>query len=513
MKKMLLVFVFLSIAICSLSAQASLDEQGKNGDAAAAFDDLFSDIETEGDAAGGEPAAVPLSADSKLSLDGEHRVRYSFPLHPDHFDYERKVPTAGNVIKFRYLKESVTVLSEWDLLLEAEQGRDLETRSRVLPGENYISWALDRTTLTLGYQRYAWGVGDDINPTDNIDYKNYRDDPFSPDDLPVFSGHIQFYPTDEWELALVVVPVDGTNREYFSVEEEIPGEIFAGNKSIEREEPVFSPESTVWGFKINHYGAGLDWSASYVYDFDSYYTPRLELKDNGGIWTVETLGLRRDRIHRIGVDAKKVVGRYSIWTEAAYSISKDFLNDDVNQRNHDLAWVVGGDFQFGGLDQHYCNFQYYGLWIPDFYDNFSNDYPGGIPDPGRMNEFDYMRDYYYRSITESLGGREAGIVHGLALSLEGSFHRDKIKPTLDLAVEIPDRYDDIAGSPLLSAYLDPSIVFDLAENFDLEVRAPIAFGLIERDGDLENNDESEAGILSHDNSISLTLRYRWKKRF
>ena len=97
----------------------------------------------------------------------------------------------------------------------------------------------------------------------------------------------------------------------------------------------------------------FDIAASYIYDIDQYYTPEIQVekyqilnKDTkvnppltaeqlkgsfpSSVYGIKNITLKRNRIHRIGLDAKTVIDRFGIWGEACLSVTERKMTNHTN---------------------------------------------------------------------------------------------------------------------------------------------------------------------------------------
>lgn len=231
---------------------------------------------------------------------------------------------------------------------ESEQGRLREA---------YLNVKGDEIDFRVGKQIIIWGRADSINPTDNITPRNYTwlmpnesDQRIGPTAAKLTYNSGETAMTGIW-LPLFLpntVPLRAASGSYFS--EEIP-------------------RGSQGAFKLNHFGAVVDWSISYFSGFDLNPDIRIGTVDLSGL----NLILTHNRVRVFGMDAATVMGRYGLRAEAAYSwTSNEGIDDFLVKKSH-LYLVVGGDRTF--FDNFNINLQYYLRQVSNYRD------PRGISDP------------------------------------------------------------------------------------------------------------------------------------
>jgi len=113
--------------------------------------------------------------DFKLSLIGDHKFEFRMPVIPDYFDFKGqiKAPKFTNEIgiEINYKDLKFKSFGSFDVILN-----DFGSWDKVLnikPLENYISWSPWKVKLSAGLQYFSWGTADGLNPTDNINPRDY----------------------------------------------------------------------------------------------------------------------------------------------------------------------------------------------------------------------------------------------------------------------------------------------------------------------------------------------------
>ena len=428
----------------------------------------------------------------KYKITGKDEFYYHFPLYNSQsYCYPVTAPKFVDWIGFQLKSKKIKVVSNWQIRTFLYPADKPETQVKILPRENYLKYIGEKINLTFGYQKFVWGMADKINPTDNINPKDYRLTGFDVQKTPVFAFTFDYYPNEKWKLQAVGVPYKQADAIFWNYGDFIPGKFFQKytfsdidfntqqpeiqfieqDKNIAIQNPDFSTKSTVFGCKINHFSSKIDFAVSYLNDFDNFYTPEITLERyNPGISPqlenkinqtlpaqdaqmliaylnsiqsirIKQMQLHRKRIQRFGFSAKTILGKYGIWTEAAYSQTLKKNKTDYKNRSSDLSFVVGMDFNFGANDQHYFNLQYIEKWIPHFDKDFYSDYKDGLPNTTKQNDWDYMEKYYYRAVTQALGLQNAEYLHAISANIKLSFFDGKFTPSLTALSQIPQNYD------------------------------------------------------------------------
>jgi hypothetical protein len=504
-----------------------------------------------------------LPPEFKIKLYGDHFFQYHIPVNEDYNNYNTliTVPKLFNTLGIHIKNNNIELVSEWEFRGMADKTGEWDSLSNIRIGENYIKWNPGKINLGFGFQNYTWGVADELNPTDNLNPENYETG-YKIEKVPVLSASVKYYPASWWSLEGVYIPFEQTDEYFFDTRDEIPAELFQEayfsgydlptqrpETSLKTTEdsvyyiyPKYNYESGILGFKSSFYTPSVDFSLSYMYDSDPFYTPQIELERYAVVisqeledylynnlseedasyiinqlsgyntYRIKSAGLKRTRIHRLGFDVKTIVDRYGIWLESCYSITEDKNNNSYKIRNHDLAWTAGFDFFYGPNDRFYVNFQYAGKWIPGFDNQFYTDYPWGMPDENYMDNEQYMEEYYYRALAQPLGIQTEGTTHGFMAQLEWSFLNGKIKPVINGYYTLPVNYDKKEKKRYGSLLLMPEIDFAPGNSLHLFLGTNLAYSWFRPAGSntVKNNDHSDLiGYLYPYNNIWFKISYKW----
>lgn len=479
------------------------------------------------------PAAAAASAASfTLGLAGSHQFSYHFPACDGSYSYDGTMtaPSQSNEFDISLQDKEIKLVSDWNATLwplvadaNGEHGSwDRLIRARLL--ENYISWNPAGFKLAAGYQIFSWGVADKYNPTDNLNPRDYTVG-VNADKIPVLALDAVWYPSDSISVEGVFEPSAQTS--IYPVD--FASEAAAGASSVSTtiaqlaylkgaslnvtdtisDSPVaLTPGNGIAGGKISYRSSVADVSLSYLYDVDPYFTPVVSTIVTPTSLTsanvVSTITLERQRVHHFGLDAKTTLGKFSLWTEAAYNLTRnDGSSGDYATRKSNLNYVVGADVNFGADDSGYLNLQYIGTWIPGYDNSFYKDLAAGkITDPQKA---------YERALVNSLGLETEGLIQGVTVNLKYEFGKGAVTPQLTAVYALPCLYDDTKETRYGSLALNPEIDLMPVDSFHIKAGADLAYAWVRpAGGDLQlDTAMDKVGIYTTSNSVYLKILYKW----
>ena len=256
--------------------------------------------------------------------------------------------------------------------------------------------------VTIGRQRIAWGTGDKLNPTDNLN-------PYDLEDILDFGRHrgsdainLNYYINNDFSIQGVFIPFFqpanlpvGIFSNALTPASELPPSLVI----IEYSDTVLMPDNNIGqsstiGFKFKGFTKGVDFSASYVWGNDGlpFNTRNTFYPDyvHGGININAQLSFAR--FHIIGADLATSLAGIGFWAEAALFIpEKDIVMTNdlsalfpifpvpiiqdsliLDKSKPYLKFIVGGDYFF--TDGSYINLQYLHGFIHERGNNNLNDY-------------------------------------------------------------------------------------------------------------------------------------------
>lgn len=281
------------------------------------FDSFFEDIEVTEE----EPAGSPIN------ISGDIELKHSIPFN-DLDSYNE--PSLNNGLRIGYSTEDIELFSDFDIEISSSS-------TRIIPKESYLKTNFGASTFKTGYIEYNWGTGDKLNPTNNLNPKDYSN-PLEVSKIPSISfSYEQFLNNNSLEV--VYIPVK--NGAVFPKKplESLPGWALESDNK----------DKAILGGKLNHYG-GFDLSLSYIWGLDDFYSVK----------ELSKMSVENQRIHSIGISYKTIIGKFGLWLEGNYQFK------DVNSR---AEWVLGFDFSFGSEDQGMINLQTLGSYIPEYKTN------------------------------------------------------------------------------------------------------------------------------------------------
>jgi len=177
---------------------------------------LFSNQAGDTSAPAAKDSAAAQSAGSGfvLRLSGDHEFDYHFPLYSSSYNYDgqMKSPAFTNDLGVELQDGQIKLVSHWalDLSPEYAAGNDGEYgigggSALLKPLENYISWNPSAFKLAFGYQVFSWGVADKVNPTDNLNPRDFTVG-WNADKIPVLAADANWYATDNLSVEAVFLP-------------------------------------------------------------------------------------------------------------------------------------------------------------------------------------------------------------------------------------------------------------------------------------------------------------------
>ena len=434
-----------------------------------------------------------------LDLSGDHEFRFALPAGSDSwatgYDGTMKYPELVSDLGIKASQGPVSVVSSWEITNSSQGGpANLESYS-LQDLESYIAWSPDDFRLGFGYQIFSWGVSDGRNPTDNInpvDYTNLEGDKVRK--LPILALAASWYPSDSWSIDAVFVPHPTDSLfplDYASaIQTGFEGQglpIGVSTSSI-----ADTPGNFVAGGKLNYLSAGLDLSASYLYDFDRMYTPVIG-SDLG-------VTLERRRVQRLGADAKTTLGRFGLWAEACYTLTGNSDASDYSERLSSLDYTLGLDFSYGPGDDYYLNLQYTGTVIPG-YDSSANTF----------SPYTQTASYLEKSMLYYLAGVEGGVTQGITWDARWTLADGAVTPTLVGSYSLPFDYDGSSVTRYGSLLLKPALDFMPIDSFHVTIGAILAYSWVKYPGQGVSLDTTDAsvGVYTPQNQVFLSVSYKW----
>lgn len=340
--------------------------------------------------------------------------------------------------------------------------------------EAYLDWygfISEKADLRIGRQRIAWGVGDKLNPTDNLD----------PDDLENmwdFGRHLESdavkiacYPRDYIITGVVipkfkpaVLPAD----DWVSWVEppQLPLGTTLGNQTTNKITPSNNLENTIYGIKIAKNFWGYDFSMSYIRGRDDLPVARkVELTPGpGGINITSELIYPKTDI--LGFDLSGAIGNVGVWAEAAIFYPEEvILVTDLTSLGMGLQESVALDDDpyvkyLIGMDYTFSNGQYLNV-----------QYLHGFP----YERGDDLEDY-------------------LVFRLESKFKNEKLIIPLNLCYEVKDTGDLKNNSAVVFA---PELVYRPGNDTEYTLGVRL----------IDGADNTTFGRMKNDDHIYFKFKY------
>ena len=239
--------------------------------------------------------------------------------------------------------------------------KDNRFQGRLLEG--YANFYLGSVDLRAGKQIITWGRADAINPTDVLTPKDFtllsaRDE--EERRIGTTALKTNYYHGD-YTLSVIWLPIFNPSTISLTAP---PGFRITEDKRSQG-------RWTEQGFaaKLDRTGGEIDWSVSYYYGLDVIPTGRSV--------TPTLVQLTHNRIHMVGADFAKTLGRYGLRGEAAYVHTQDPDGSDVVVKNPYVFYVLGVDRDI--TEDLNINLQAYQRFIINYQDVFQ------VQDPAVRN--------------------------------------------------------------------------------------------------------------------------------
>ena len=428
---------------------------------------------------------APANADStlNLSLNGSNEFRYSLPVGdlswPSGYQGSMKMPRLINEIGVTATMGQIKLVSNWEILNSG-------TTPQINNQENYLSWNPDFFRLGFGYQIFSWGSADGRNPTDNLNPRDYTTLEGSKiPKLPVLSASLTWYPSDSFSVETVFVPLPSNSRFPLDYATQLQAQGLTASYAT----MAADLSNFIAGGKINFRSTAIDLSASYLYDFDTMYTP-----DVSPTFSIQ---LERKRIHRLGADLKTTLDRFGLWAEGAYSFGSNWNPADYTERLARIDYTVGIDFSYGPEDSFYMNFQYTGTIVPQ-YDYSANTFSNFDP------------RYLEKSLVYSMAGIQEKVSQGITWNTRWGFLGDKLTLSFSGSYSLPFLYDDSQKVRYGSLLLRPEIDFMPFDSFHIALGGVLAYSWVKVGNNGVTQDTNDSmGVYTPQNHLYLSVSYKW----
>jgi hypothetical protein len=496
--------------------------------------------DNSGDNAGGDSTEYEKKFELKLS--GNHDFKFKMPATDyitDSTGFKGNLaPKFKNDLGIDIYTKYVKFVSHWGIDLSVTNSTDIRDIISAKPLENYMSINAWKFKFGVGLQKFTWGLADSLNPTDNINPRDLTTQFTSnftvENKMPVLSASVDFYPIDQLSLEAIYVPFyQKTKLPDMNLDSRISSYKANGYTGIYYKDTDFNFKDFTLGGKVNVFLTMIDFSFSYLYDVDPYYTPVITLENNnviasgftiGDIYRIKSIDLVHKRLHRFGTDFKVNINRFGFWGELCYTMSEDYLLNSYDIRNHSLSWTTGFDFTYGPNDDFRLDFQYAGTFIPGYDANFSKDY--NLDDTstlvnynaignslGKMDSHskDFYEKLYYRALTEKMGNVNEGLVQMFSLNMSWPVLNSMLTPEISAIYAFPLVYDMNYETRYGGLFLEPKIDIQPIDDLHIIIGADLAYSWIKKHNEsgVSFDDEWQYGRFRKENNIFIEVKYKW----
>ncbi|MGQ9630390.1 MAG: DUF1302 family protein [bacterium] len=262
-------------------------------------------------------------------------------------DINKDIPKVGSTLQLKAQGSVGSAASffgavnvgENDVLRKPEPGVSLV--------EAYSTLYIGPVDLRVGKQLIAWGKADAINPTDNINPRDYTVISSEPEDQKMGVGALRTtWYIDNFCVEGVWVPISrpsNTPIPTMKVTQTVP---FL-QKTISAEivnDPVLPPENLIKGGEVALKLAGTlgpaDASLSYYAGFD--HTPDLKVRKSVTEQTIDyRIVPKYNRLRVVGGDFAWPIGGWDLRGEGAYFVTEDAEGDNPTVKNPWIQYVLG----------------------------------------------------------------------------------------------------------------------------------------------------------------------------
>lgn len=468
------------------------------------YDDLFDSVE--------EVEAISENSEkSPITFSGEHKVEIAQPIATNDTLYNSfmKSPKSINTFTLEYKKDIVTSKFSVKTVVQVDDN----TEMKCIPEENYISLNFDKVKLTTGFQIFSWGTADAINPTDNINSRDYTVST-SGEKLSLFSLRTEYYPTTNMAIDALWAPrKSGDIAPTYS---DISSSSFDFEYTLKNQDLSYS--SSIAGVRSKFFLGNREFSLSYLYDYDKVYTPTLKSDVVLNLATQQiskiSVEIERERVHRVGADFKTTASIFGIWAEGVYNIRGN-KKDDYSKYRDNVEATIGFDFNYGSTDQNYANIQIFGSHIIEYdserFDEYTNNQPAITPEIGgaiMQGDNSYMNNYFYRQALPLISMQNEESYLGFAINNDFDFPSLNLKQSTQLSYINPMGYDEnierlgelIGGLSFKYTPQDALTITLGGEGF---------YSAIKENDTIKNSMANKVGLFYNESRIYLNATYNW----
>ncbi len=305
-----------------------------------------------------QPSAKPAWVE-KLGLGGF--------IRSDYYSASKRLDNQKSLPGITFQPKALPKFGSWgDAKIEARITDDNLRRDNRFQGrllEAYANFYLGSVDIRVGKQNIVWGRADGLNPTDVLTPKDFTLLSAKDEEerrIGTYSVKANYYRGD-YTLSLIWLPIFNPST--------IPLTAPPGFRLTEDKRSHGRWAEQGFAAKLDHTGGDFDWSLSYYYGLDVIPTGRSV--------TPTLADLTHNRIHMVGADFAKNLGRFGVRGEATYVHTQDPGGTDIVVKNPYVFYVLGADYDV--TEDLNINLQAYQRFIINYQDMFQ------IQDPAVRN--------------------------------------------------------------------------------------------------------------------------------
>lgn len=320
-----------------------------------------------------EPAGsekVERAASAPTDESGEERLKQlglgGF-IRTDYYSASKRLDNQKSLPGLTFQPKALPKFGSWgDAKIEARITDDNLRADNRFQGrllEGYVNLYFGDLDLRVGKQIITWGRADALNPTDLLTPKDFTLLSAKDEEerrIGTAAVKVNYYRGD-YTLSLIWLPVFNPST--------IPLTAPPGFRLTEDKRSQGRWTDQGFAVKFDHTGGDFDWSVSYYYGLDVIPTGRSV--------TPTLAQLTHNRIHMVGADFARTLGRFGLRGETAFVQTQDPGGSDIIVKNPYVFYVLGVDHDV--TEDLNINLQAYQRLIINYQDMFT------IPDPAVRN--------------------------------------------------------------------------------------------------------------------------------
>jgi hypothetical protein len=487
-----------------------------------------------------------------IALEVKQTLEAALPAARDHLEYNHPMvtPRMETDLNHTWRSGDWTLKSGYRLeLYPTTQSQHPQIQAK--PLENAVFWQQKNWSAGLGFQIFAWGSADQLNPVDHLNPRDYTLGPDAPK-IPVFASTLTWHPTPDVSLQGVWIPYNSPSvlprnpadaitdaaftRMRISALQLSQGELQTRLQRVPTERRVqpaaldFKPQSLAAGVRLQVRSAKGDYAFSYLNDHDDYPTARPVLQSNLALdaqtqidpaltpmlgtmanpqwWHLQEVELYYQRLHRFGFDYRSVLGNFGVWAEAAYNWNPASHQQNFQHRNDLIEWVWGVDRFWGSTGEHYLNLQQVGRFVRNFDRRFGKDYPTGSP--SQLDDPLALESFWLRALNNPLAAWSEGLLWGFAVRNEWSYANGHVKPIVEILYMIPHMYDRTQGKRYGDVASRLALLYTPTDGIELETGVQGYYSILKTpSGAWVNDDKNRLGLYYPGSRLYAKATIHW----